>query len=73
MKDRKAYWIGGTLTGLLGVGLARIVAPQLADTTGTVIAVLGYALVIAGITILARATRHRPAETVIAVERDARD
>ena len=73
MKDKKAYWIGGAVTGFVGVGLVRILAPQLADIPAVAAAALGYALVIAGITVIACATRRKHAEAFITAEQDAKD
>jgi len=53
-----AYWIGGTLTALLGVGLVRLLGPALTGFAGSLANVVGYLLVIVGITIVARATRR---------------
>ncbi len=62
MFERKAYWLGGTATALLGVALARVLAPELAGTAGHVALGSGYLLVAAGIATLAAATRRRDAE-----------
>jgi hypothetical protein len=62
MRQRKAYWLGGTATALVGVALARLVAPELAGTFGHVALGAGYLLVAAGLATLAAATRRRDAE-----------
>ena len=62
MRGNVAYWIGGTLTAFLGVGLVRLLAPELAGGTSSLTSVVGYILVIAGITIIARATRRDESE-----------
>lgn len=73
MRERGGYWIGGTLAASLGVALVRLVAPELAGAYGSVTAAAGYVLVIAGITILARATGRRASQAFIARDGDARD
>ncbi|MDP6345347.1 MAG: hypothetical protein QF491_17545 [Alphaproteobacteria bacterium] len=62
MRQRRAYWLGGTATALVGVGLARLLSPELAGTAATVTQAAGYLLVAVGIAILAAATRRRDAE-----------
>ena len=73
MKEKMAYWIGGTATGLVGVALVRLLAPQLAGLPGSATAAAGYVLVVAGITVIALATRRRKSEAFIAPEKDAKD
>ena len=73
MREKKAYWIGGTATALLGVALVRLVAPEIAGLPGAAAAAAGYLLVTAGITIIACATRRRKSEAFITVEKDATD
>ena len=68
-----AYWIGGTLTALLGIGLVRLLAPTLAGVTSSLAIVAGYLLVIVGITILALATRRKDSEMFITIEKEAKD
>lgn len=72
MKEKRLYWIGGTVTAFLGVALVRILSPELADIPGYAAAALGYALVIAGITIIACATRRKQAEALVTIERDVK-
>ena len=62
MRRRKAYWLGGTATALIGVALARLVVPELAETAGHIAPGAGYLLVAAGLATLAAATRRRDAE-----------
>jgi hypothetical protein len=57
--EKRAFWIGGTLAGFLGVGLVRLVAPELAGLPGSVALVTGYFMVVAGLTIIACGTRRR--------------
>jgi protein-S-isoprenylcysteine O-methyltransferase Ste14 len=73
MRENKVSWIGGTLTGLSGVALVRLLAPALAGTAHTVASVTGYLLVVAGIVILAGATRRKGARAFVRVEEEAKD
>ena len=73
MRGKKAYWIGGTLTALLGVGFVRLLAPALADVASSLVIVAGYLLVIVGITILALATRRKDSEAFLTIEKEAKD
>ncbi len=73
MKEKKAYWIGGTITAFVGVALLRLLSPELAGVAGWVAAAAGYLLVIAGNTTLARATRRKQSEAFITMKSDARD
>jgi uncharacterized membrane protein HdeD (DUF308 family) len=73
MMERKAHWIGGTVTALVGVGLVRLLAPALADFAGSLADVVGYLLVIVGITIVARAAKPRGSEAFRTVEQEAKD
>ncbi len=66
MRQRKAYWIGGAVAGFLGVALVRLAPPGMAVAAG-------YVLVTAGIGILAAATRRKPSEAFITVEKGAGD
>jgi hypothetical protein len=71
MKEKKAYWIGGTLTAFLGVALLRLLSPELAGAPASVAAAAGYVLVVAGITIIACATRRKRSEAFITVDKRA--
>ena len=73
MMDRKAHWIGGTLTALIGVVLVRLLAPALADFASTLADVVGYLLVIVGITFVARAAKPRGAEAFVTIEQETKD
>jgi uncharacterized membrane protein YfcA len=73
MRGKIAYWIGGTLTALLGIGLVRLLAPALAGVASSLAIVAGYLLVIVGITILALATRRKDSEVFITIEKEAKD
>jgi sulfite exporter TauE/SafE len=73
MMERKAQWIGGTLTALAGVVLVRLLAPALAGFAGTLAVVVGYLLVIVGLTIVARAAKRRGAEAFVTIEQETKD
>lgn len=73
MTERKAYWIGGTITALLGVGLVRLLAPELVGAANSFALVAGYLLVIAGIIVIARATRRTGSEAFLTIEKEAND
>ena len=73
MKEKRMYWIGGTATAFLGVAMVRLLSPELAGIPSLAVGALGFALVIAGITIIACATRRRQVESFVAVEKDATD
>ncbi len=73
MKEKRAYWIGGTLTALLGVALARIVAPGLEGAASSLALAAGFALVGTGLTILAFATRRKSSEAFVTLDEDAPD
>jgi hypothetical protein len=68
--EKKAYWIGGTLTGLLGVALVRLVAPELDGMAAAICAPAGYFLVIAGITVLGLATRKDRSDAFLSAGRE---
>jgi hypothetical protein len=71
MRQRKGYWIGGTVVALIGVGLVRLLAPELAGLGSTITFATGHVLVIAGIGLLACATRRKPSEAFITLSKDA--
>jgi hypothetical protein len=73
MRENKTSWIGGTLIGLAGVALVRLLAPALAGAAHTVVSVTGYLLVIVGIVILAGATRRKGPQAFVAVKEEAKD
>ena len=73
MMERKGYWIGGTLTALLGVALVRLLAPALPGGAHTFANVAGYLLVIIGITLVALATRRPSSEAFITVENETKE
>ena len=73
MKDKQAYWIGGTVTAFLGVALVRLVAPELSGIAGSLAMASGYVLVVAGITVISCATRRKRSEAFITIDNDAKD
>ncbi len=73
MREKKAYWIGGAMTALLGVALVRIVSPELAGVAGSVAIAAGHALVVAGLAIIACATRRKASEAFVTIENGAKD
>ena len=73
MMERKAQWIGGTLTALVGVVLVRLLAPALAGFAGSLAVAVGYLLVIVGLTIVARAAKPRGSEDFVTIEQEAKD
>jgi len=73
IREKKAYWIGGTITGLFGVGLVRLLSPELAGTRSVVALIAGFTLVIAGIAIIACAARRKEPEAFITTAKDAKD
>lgn len=73
MGKKRAYWIGGTATASLGVALVRLLAPELSEMAGSLAMASGYALVVAGITLISCATRRKGSEAFITVENSARD
>jgi hypothetical protein len=73
MKEKKAYWIGGTATAFLGVALIRLLSPELAGVPGSVAVAAGYALAVLGVTIIACATRRNGSEAFVTIEKDATD
>jgi len=70
IKEKKAYWIGGTITASFGVGLVRLLSPKLAGVQSAVALIAGFTLVIAGIAIIACATRRKESEAFITMEKD---
>jgi uncharacterized membrane protein HdeD (DUF308 family) len=69
MKEKQGYWIGGTVTGLLGVALVRLLAPELSGSLATIALAVGYTLVVAGLTIIAFATKRDRSESFIAADK----
>lgn len=73
MKEKRAYWIGGTIAAFLGVALIRLLSPELAGVYGSVAAAAGYILVIAGVAIIACATKREDSEAFITMEKNGKD
>jgi sulfite exporter TauE/SafE len=73
MRERKAYWIGGTLTALLGVAVIRLLSPDLAGVSRSIVLVAGYALVAVGLAIIAAATRRKASEAFITINKETQD
>lgn len=73
MRGNVAYWIGGTLTALVGVALVRLLAPALVGFASSFTAVVGYLIVIVGITVIARATIRPGSQASLMVEQEAKD
>lgn len=63
--ERKRYWIAGSIVGLAGVALVRIISPELSGAMGKAVMVAGNILAITGIGILACATRRKKSEAFI--------
>ncbi len=73
MKEKRAFWIGGTAIALLGVALVRLLSPELSGIAGSLAMASGYVLVVAGITLISCATRRKRSEAFITVEKDAKN
>ncbi len=73
MKEKRAFWIGGTAIALLGVALVRLLSPELSGIAGSLAMATGYVLVVAGITLISCATRRKRSEAFITVEKDAKN
>ncbi len=71
MRKKQAYWIGGTVAGFVGVALVRLVAPEISGLAGSLAMASGYAMVVAGITLISCATRRKSSEAFITVEKSA--
>lgn len=71
--EKKFYWIGGSLVAFGGVALVRLLAPELIGLGRKIAMAAGYLLVIAGITIIAFATRRKDSEAFIVKEKRGND
>ncbi len=71
MKEKRAYWIGGTVTAFLGVALVRLLSPEFSGVAGSLAMASGYILVVAGITLISCATRRKRSDAFITIEKDA--
>lgn len=71
--EKKFYWIGGSLVAFGGVALVRLLAPELIGLGRKIAMAAGYLLVIAGITIIAFATRRKDSEAFIVKKKRGND
>ena len=69
MSKKSAFWVGGTVTAFLGVGVVKLVAPELSGTAVTLASASGYVMVAAGITLISFATRRNSLEAFITIEK----
>ncbi len=67
MKDKKLFWFGGTLIAFLGVALVRLVAPELNGGWASIVLMLGFTLVIAGVTTITFATKRDRSDSFISI------
>ena len=65
MKDKKGYWIGGSVIAFSGVALVRLVAPELSGGWASLVLMIGITLVIAGITTITFGTKRKQSESFI--------
>ena len=63
MRERKLYWILGSLTSFSGVALVRLLAPRLSEGSHTAVALIGFTLSFFGIFIIAKAVRKNHLKT----------
>ncbi len=73
MKEKRAYWIGGTVTAFFGVALVRLLSPELSGFAGALTMASGYVLVVVGITLISCATRRKRSEAFITIEKGAKN
>ena len=73
MNKKRAQWIGGTVTAFFGVGVVKLVAPELSGTASTLASASGYVLAVAGITVISFATSRKGAEAFVTIQKDAKD
>jgi len=69
MKDNIGYWIGGTIIAFLGVTLVRLVAPELEGGWASLVLMLGFTLVITGVTTITFGTQRKQSEAFIQVDK----
>ena len=72
MREKRTYWIGGTLAAFLGVALVRGLAPELEGMASSLALAAGFLLVTIGLTILACATRRKSSEAFVTLGEDAK-
>jgi len=65
IREKKNHWIGGGIAAFSGVILVKLVAPDLSGSWQQALQVAGYVLVIAGLLIIACATRRQEEEAFI--------
>lgn len=73
LREKKTYWIGGSIAAFSGVALVKLIAPALSGTWQQVLQVAGYVLVLAGFVIIACATRRREEEAFIVAPEKQKD
>ncbi len=59
IREKKYYWIGGSLVAFGGVALVRLLAPELTGVAYKIAKATGYLLVIAGMIIIGLATNRK--------------
>jgi len=59
LRTARRYWIAGIATSLIGIVLARVVAPHFADKAGVIVKFLGQLLAIIGLFIIAIGVNRR--------------
>lgn len=59
MKQRRGYWIAGTLVAFAGVGIARLVPGIIAPETHSLVVAAGIVCAFAGLFIITLGTRIR--------------
>ena len=57
--ERKVFWIAGTVVGLTGVVVVRLIAPGFSGVLNSIVMISGYILSLVGIGIIACSTRDR--------------
>jgi hypothetical protein len=53
VREKKTYWISGTVVALAGVASVRLIAPELAGLMQKTILIAGYLFSLSGIFIIA--------------------
>lgn len=73
LREKKNYWIGGSIAAFSGVALVKLVAPTLNGTWQQMLQLAGYVLVLVGLVIIACATRRREEEAFIDAPEKSKD
>ena len=73
MNKKMTYWIGGSATAFLGVGLVKLLSPEISGVAGAITMGSGYILVVVGITLISCATRRQQSEAFIIVDKPAKN